>query len=95
VRNIEHRPVGLAESDLRILYAKINAHEVLFRVILRSLANRSSNPAKALEKLRAEAMEEGDLLTRRTGDPNPEFASQGMLETLQFIARTFSSIKDE
>ena len=85
--------VGIAESDLRLLYARINAHEAMIRALIRSVANSTRNPAKMLEKVRTLAMEEGDNFMRRPDDPNPEFTKQGMLETLQFIANTLAHVK--
>jgi hypothetical protein len=89
----EHEPVGIAKSDLRLLYAKINAYEALLRTIMRALADSSDDPVASLESLRSAAMEEGDVMTRRAKDPNPHFVGEGMLETLHFIAQTFANVK--
>jgi hypothetical protein len=93
IPNNPHEPVGLAKSDLRLLYAKLNALEAIMRGIIRTLADSSEEPSEALETLRSAAMEEGDIMTRRRNDPNPEFAEQGTLETLAFISQTFAHLK--
>ena len=87
-------PGILARSDIRRLYAKLNAQEAIVRGIIRLLTESSDEPSEALESLRAAAMEEGDILTRRPNDPNPDIAEQGTLEALAFIAQTFAHVKD-
>jgi hypothetical protein len=91
--NVSDGPGLLARSDIRLLYAKLNAHEAILRGIIRLLAESSDEPSEALESLRAAAMEEGDIMNRRPNDPNPDFAEQGALETLGFIAQTFAHVK--
>jgi hypothetical protein len=86
-------PVGLAKSDLRLLYAKVNAHEALLRAIIRVLADSSDDPDSTLEILRVVAMDEGDTMTRSKNTSDPEFDEQGMIETLGFIAGTFDYVK--
>jgi hypothetical protein len=83
-------PVGLARSDVRRLYAKLNALEATMRGIIRVPVDSSDEPSEALEMLRAAAMEEGDILTRRRNDPNPEMAELGTLETLAYISSLLS-----
>jgi len=82
----------LAEEDLRRLYAKINAHEVMLRVAIRILANLADDPAHALEQMRTAAMECGDVLDRKKDDPNPEFTDLGRVETLEYLAESFRYI---
>jgi hypothetical protein len=93
ISNVPDGPGILANSDIRRLYAKLNAYEAILRAVIRSLADSSDDPVEALEYLRSTAMEEGDIMTRRPNDPNPELADEGMLETLHFIAQTFAYVK--
>ena len=89
----EDGPVVIAKSDLRLLYAKINAQDALLQTIIRTLVDSSTDPSGTLESLRLAAMEAGDIMKRRKNDPNPELVDQGMLDTLSFIAQTFSRVK--
>jgi hypothetical protein len=83
----------LHEDDIRRLYAKLNAHEVMLQAVLFALAGNTQDEAHALDDLRQVAMELGDTLHKRTGDPNSEFAEQGRIETLEFIAQTFDRVR--
>jgi hypothetical protein len=86
-----HRPLTLAESDVMMIYAKLNAHEAILRAIVRSLSGSDA----MLEVFRAAAMEEGDILKKPANDPNPEITDEGTIQTLKFIVQTFERLKGE
>lgn len=89
----DNSPAIIAESDLRGLYAKLNAHEAIIRILIHTLVDSSENPVEIFEALRSVAMEEGEMFCRLDGNPNVEFIEQGRLETLGFIAETFFAVK--
>jgi len=86
-------PISMCEGDLRRVFAKMNAHEAIIRILIHTLVDSAEHPAELFEQLRSVAMNEGDILQRPEGNPNVEFIEQGRLETLQFIAETFDVVK--
>jgi hypothetical protein len=90
----DETPATIAEGDLRRLYAKLNAHECLIRVLIHMLVDSAENPSELFESLRSVTMEEGDSLVRTRGNPNVEFIEQGRIDTLTFIAETFAAVKE-
>jgi hypothetical protein len=92
---VDSTPVTISEGDLRRLYAKINAHECLIKSLLRVMVASSEDAAKAFELFRSVAMEQADTLERQTEAPNAEFIDQGRVETVAFVAETFSWVKSE
>ena len=52
----------ISVADLQRLYATINAHETIIRILIRTLVDSAENPAKMFERLRSVTMDEGDLL---------------------------------
>ena len=86
-------PVSISEGDLRRIYAKMNAHDAIIRILIHTLVDSAEHPAELFEQLRSVTMDEGDILQRPEGNPNVEFIERGRLETLQFIAETFEVVK--
>jgi hypothetical protein len=87
----EDIPATISVADLRRLYAKINAHEAIVRSLIHVLVDSAEDPRSMFEQIRSVTMDEGDIFQVIT--PDREFAEQGRLETLQFIADTFAAVK--
>lgn len=81
----------ISNKDWRLLYAKINAHEAILRILIHALVGTADDPSAMFEQLRSIAMDEGDIFQVVT--PDREFAEQGRLDTLRFIAETFDAVK--
>ena len=81
------------EDDLRRLYAKQNAQDILISVCLGAILQREDSPAAMLERLRVGALEMAERQRIAANDPNPEFAARGRVETLAMVAAVFASLK--
>ncbi len=86
-------PFLITEGDLRRLYAKINAHEAIIRILIHTFVDSAEDPADLFEQIRSVAMDEGEMLERVPSNPNVEFIEQGRVETIAFIAGTFAAVK--
>jgi hypothetical protein len=85
--------VSISEGDLRRLYAKVNAHEAMIRVLIHTFVDSAVDPAEMFEQMRSVTMDEGDVFRVPKNAPDVEFIERGRLETLQFIADTFAAVK--
>jgi hypothetical protein len=81
----------ISETDLRRLYAKINAQDAILRACLRGLISIADDKAEAFEFFRSTAMDFADSLNQRDGDPNPDFTDEGRLETLTLVSEFLES----
>ncbi|MFY9762676.1 MAG: hypothetical protein WBE25_17030 [Xanthobacteraceae bacterium] len=86
-------PVIITNGDLRRLYAKLNAHEAIVRVLIHTFVDSAESPPEMFEQIRSVTMDEGDVFEVAKNSPDREFAEQGRLETLRFIAETFDAVK--
>ena len=82
--------VGIDDEDLRRLYALLNAHEVILRVLLAAMV---AGDAAMFEQWRFAIMEAGDQLRRGAGAPDVGFVDEGRLETLAMLARTLAAAR--
>ena len=89
----ETAPVSISERDLRRLYAKLNAQEVIVRILIHAIVETSDDPDEMFERLRSLTMEEGDILQSPSTSSDANFVEKGRLETLQFVSDTFDAVK--
>jgi hypothetical protein len=85
----------LAQSDLCIIYGKINAYGIVLKHLVKAIANLTTNPAETLEYLRSSAMDDCDRKQRRPDDPNPDFTEESMLQGLGAITEIFSQLESK
>jgi hypothetical protein len=90
----DETPTMIATGDLRRLYAKIDAHESILRILIHAHVDSSEDPSEAFEMLRSVTMDEGEALATPRESPITEFIDQGRVETMAFIAETFSVVKE-
>ncbi len=75
---------GLSEDDVRRIYAKINAHDVVLKSLMLLIFD-DVGPTEYVV-LRDQIMELADQLQTNPNDRNREFSNQGRVDTLEFVA---------